>query len=267
MGNLTRSGRTLALAAAVLALTSQVAFAAGATTGARVPDPGREGLSHVKWKQLGRVLRPRNTVTLGRLRSFEKLDMGALNARRSQLGQPEITGVLLDVDETLAPHHGPIAPANKQRIRGLLAAGVTVGIYSNASDVVTPQRQADLDELRQAGVLVLGGTIAPKPSTAGFDTAVTELAVHAAARGRKLTRGQIVMFGDNYMTDGGAIQAGLGFVKVKPVATDERKFRHPSKVFLKRTGQRLMRGYATLAWGVHEHLVPGRPRAISADAR
>lgn len=265
MGTSSRTGTALALSIALLALTSEVAGAAKPVTGTR--DPGREGISHVKWKQLGRILRPRNTVTLARLARFEQLDLGKINQRRAALGQPEVAAVLLDVDETIAPHHGPISGANKQRIRGLLASGVTVAIYSNASDKVTQVRADDLDELRRAGVLVLGGSIAAKPAKAGFDEAFVKLSAHAVARGGKpLARSQVVMFGDNYMTDGGSVQAGIAFAKVKPVPTDNSQFRHPAKVFLKRTGQRAMRSYASTVAAVHEGFRPASRRAISADA-
>ena len=237
-------------AAAVLLLVAQSAQAAS--------DRSREGMSGAKVKQLFRVLQPKNTVTLAKLKSFDALNLGALNATRTARGQAPIGALIVDVDETMSPHHGAIPAAAKSKLAGLVASGTPVAIYSNASEMTSPQRQADLADLRRAGVLVLGGTIASKPSRAGFDQAAAELSAHAAARGITVGKANMAMVGDNFMTDGGAIQAGIAFVKIKPVKTDEKQFRSPLKTFFKRTTQRVLRGYATGVSNVYDRVLPNR---------
>lgn len=240
--------RLLPPAAALLLIASHASAA----------DRSREGMSGAKVKQLFRVLRPKNTATLARLGAFGQLDVAKLSAARVARGQAPIGALIVDVDETMAPHHGSIPAAAKSQLAGLVAGGVPVAIYSNASEMTSPQRQADLADLRRAGVLVLGGTIASKPNVAGFEQAAAELSAHAAARGITVGKANMAMVGDNYMTDGGAIQAGIAFVKIKPVKTDEAQFRSPLKMFVKRTTQRVLRGYATGVARAYDAVLPGR---------
>lgn len=126
-----------------------------------------------------------------------------------------IEGVLLDVDATLVPHHERDFPP---RILALLdriaAAGLKVAIYSNARDV---------EALEALGVPVIDG-VARKPDPAGFRAAVARLGVEHPER--------VVMIGDNPLTDGAAVDAGLRYAWVRPLPGDEP------------TGHRLVRSAA-----------------------
>jgi FMN phosphatase YigB (HAD superfamily) len=114
------------------------------------------------------------------------------------------------------------------------------------------------------GVYIAGEDVAAKPSRAGFEDVTRGLIAHAGARGHALAADEIAMVGDNYMTDGGAIQAGLAFVKVRPVKTDERPFRRPVATFVKRSFQRATRAYASAAALAWDHL-SRRPRPLQLD--
>lgn len=263
----TRSTRAAAaLALLALGLSASAGDAAASRNARAAAAPSREsaGAAVKNWRQLGRVLRPRNTVTLARARRFASIDIGKLNTRRAELGQRPLRALILDVDETMAPHHGRISAANKAHIRTLLAHGLTIGIYSNARDDATPGRAEDFAELRAMGVYIAGENVAAKPNRAGFEEVTRGLIAHAGAQGRTLAADEVAMVGDNYMTDGGAIQAGLAFVKVRPVKTDERPFRRPMGTFFKRSFQRATRAYASaaaLAWD----RVSTRPRPLQLD--
>ena len=87
-----------------------------------------------------------------------------------------------------------------------------LAIYSNADAGVNAQRRADIARLRDAGVIVLGGDIPAKPDVAGFRRALDALAPLGAR--------EVAMVGDNYFTDGGAIRAGVHFIKVVPVSAN-----------------------------------------------
>ncbi|HUS64790.1 MAG TPA: hypothetical protein VMZ28_09630 [Kofleriaceae bacterium] len=263
----TRSARAAAaLTFLALGLATSAGDAAAGRNARAAAAPSREstGAAVKNWRQLGRVLRPRNTVTLARAHRFTSIDVGKLNAHRATLGQRPLRALILDVDETMAPHHGRISAANKEHIRALVAQGITVGIYSNARDDATPGRAEDFAELRTMGVYIAGEHVAAKPNRAGFDEVTRGLIAHAHAQGHTLAADEVAMVGDNYMTDGGAIQAGLAFVKVRPVKTDERPFRRPMGTLLKRSFQRATRAYASaaaLAWD----RVSGRTRPLQLD--
>jgi HAD superfamily phosphatase (TIGR01668 family) len=111
-----------------------------------------------------------------------------------------IEGVLLDVDATLVPHHERRYPASVHALlERLQAAGLKVAIYSNARDI---------EALRPLGVPVIHG-VPRKPDLAGFRAAVERLGVTDPAR--------VLMIGDNPLSDGAAVDAGLRFAWCRPL--------------------------------------------------
>jgi len=199
-----------------------------AATG-RTRDPSREGFSRAKLRAMARLLLPQNTRTLARVDRIEALDLARIqNGTGTRLG-----GLIVDVDETVAPHHGRIRLSAIEKLAAWVHAGIPVVIYSNASGDTHPDRAADLDTLEKRGVVVMRGQIPAKPEPAGFEAA------RAALGNGTLRKGQVAMVGDNYLTDGGAIHAGFHFVKVAPVPTDERQFQ--GRAWLNRLVQRALR--------------------------
>lgn len=127
------------------------------------------------------------------LDSIVDLDPAALKAAG-------IEGVLVDVDATLVAHHvRAFPPAVFAVLDRIEAAGLKVAIFSNARD---------LDTLRSLGVPVIAG-VPRKPALAGFRAAVSALGLADPAR--------VVMIGDNLLTDGAAVDAGLRFVWCRPI--------------------------------------------------
>lgn len=162
----------------------------------------REGL---KWVKIRRFLTlpfsPKSLATYQAVRRFEDISPDLLAA-------DGIRGVLLDADGTLGPHHtrsfsGPV----RDHVATLLAAGLKVAIFTNAME----------DRFEAfAGVTVVSDVPA-KPDPAGFTTAMR--------RDLGLDDPQSVcMIGDNYITDGGAIDAGMRFIHVRPVPGPENPF-------------------------------------------
>ncbi|MGK0360980.1 MAG: HAD superfamily phosphatase (TIGR01668 family) [Bradymonadia bacterium] len=116
-----------------------------------------------------------------------------------------IAGVLVDADATLVAHHQrDFSPAVRAWLVELQAAGLRVAIYSNADDQAT---------LVAAGVPVIE-PVPRKPAVAGFRDAVRQLGLRAD---------QVVMIGDNLITDGAAIDAGLRFVYCAPLSGSEKR--------------------------------------------
>lgn len=193
-----------------------------------------------------RLLRPRNTRTVARASCFAALErhLDRVGQRR---GRP-VRGLILDVDECIAPHHGAIPARNLRAIDRLLGRGVQIAVFSNA------RAGTRLDPLLRRGVSVVtrqpdGSPVRPKPEPDGFHAAAQEL-------GRRgVQRGQILMVGDNYLTDGGAIRAGIDFVKVRPVST-------PGRRSAGRVVQQLLRGLYDGVARLHDRLRPPHRRAL-----
>ncbi|MBU0553360.1 HAD family hydrolase [Myxococcota bacterium] len=153
----------------------------------------RSGLSAGKAWRLWRLLwRPRLTQTRLRLARFEQLDPAWFKAAG-------LRGALLDADGTLAAHHvRDFSPEVIAAVARLKAAGIKLGVYTNASD------EAAFDAIQAP---LLRGLPA-KPSVAGF---------RAAAAALGLPPAQVAMIGDSYITDGGAVEAGLAFIYCRPL--------------------------------------------------
>ncbi len=164
-------------------------------------DQSREGVTLRKFIHLFKLLVPKNTKTLAVFDKFTDLSL-------EKIKDFKIKGIILDVDGCIAYNHKDILPANATHIKKLLKAGVKFVIYSNA------KKTKRYDVLPKA-VKVLTN-LPPKPEKAGFDIALKELGVD---------KKNVVMIGDNFITDGGAIQYGLPFIRIKALSDkDENIF-------------------------------------------
>ena len=159
-------------------------------------DNPREGLTVLKLLQLLKLFLPHNTRTLARLDKFKDLDIEKLN----KLSDLNIKGIIIDTDDCIAYNHGEILPENIEHIKKLNKKGIKIVIYSNMAKT---ERYEPVEKY----VKILTN-LPPKPSKKGFRQAVKTLA---------LPKSQIVMIGDNYITDSGSIHIGVPFIKVKPI--------------------------------------------------
>lgn len=166
-------------------------------------DHSREGINLTKIAQCFKLFLPTNTKTLARLDKFSELDLDKIK----QAEGVEIKGIILDIDGCLSYNHSEILPENLEHLRKLIASGVTVVIYSNMK---WSSRYNDLDG--QVEVLT---NVPAKPDPLGYKLALKKLG---------LPKENVAMVGDNYLTDGGAVQAGISFIHVKPLRKDGEKF-------------------------------------------
>lgn len=159
-------------------------------------DQNREGVNFTKFIQLFRLLRPRNTKTLARLQKFIDLDLGKIQTKTGV----EIKGIIVDVDDTISYQHGKILEENVRHIKKLRSRGVKFAILSNM------KKTSRYDVVENDAIILTN--FPAKPDPRGFEAACKELG---------LPKKNVVMVGDNYVTDGGAIRAGLNFIHVKPI--------------------------------------------------
>ena len=162
----------------------------------------REGL---KWVKIKRFLAlpgsPARLKTYRAVQRFEDVPIDALVAEG-------IRGVLLDADGTLGPHHARVfSDAVRAHVHHMVQSGLRVAIYTNAWE----DRFGAFE-----GIAVVTG-VPPKPDPRGFETAMKKyLQLEDPAT--------VCMVGDNYITDGGAIDAGMRFIHVRPVPGPENLF-------------------------------------------
>jgi uncharacterized protein len=161
----------------------------------------REGLT---WAKVSRLLslpfQPSRLLTYISVSRFEDVPIGILS-------QDGIEGILLDADGTLGPHHTRSFQSSVlDHVKAMLQQGLKVAIYTNAAE----DRFQIFEEL---GVKIVSN-VPPKPDRAGFEIAMKEfLGLSDPSK--------ICMIGDNYITDGGAIDAGMRFIYVQPVTGNE----------------------------------------------
>lgn len=119
-----------------------------------------------------------------------------------------IRGVLIDADGTLGPHHATeYSPSVVEHVQLMKKSGLKVAIYTNDRE----------DRFSQFSGISVVSDVSPKPDPAGFLKAMShflELSNPA----------QVCMVGDNYITDGGAIEAGMHFIYIEPLPGSENFF-------------------------------------------
>jgi HAD superfamily phosphatase (TIGR01668 family) len=168
----------------------------------------REGL---KWVKVRRLLTlPFSPKSLRTYQSVKRLEDVSIEA----LAADGIKGVLLDADGTLGPHYTRVFSESVQNhVAKMVAAGLRVAIYTNAME----------DRFEAFAGVAIVTDVPPKPDTRGFEIAMKQyLQLEDPAT--------VCMIGDNYITDGGAIDAGMRFIHVCPVPGPE-KFMHRATRF------------------------------------
>lgn len=162
----------------------------------------REGLKWVKIKRfLTLPFSPKSLKTYRAVKQFEDISVEELVA-------DGIKGVLLDADGTLGPHHARMfSESIRSHVEEMVARGLRVAIYTNAME----DRFAAFE-----GVAIVTN-VPPKPDPRGFEIALKQYL--------QLDDPETVcMIGDNYITDGGAIDAGMRFIHVQPLPGPENPF-------------------------------------------
>jgi len=207
-------------------------------------DISREGLTGEKVKQLVRLFVPSLNHAIAKVSSFSIIDISRIN----ELLGTNFKGAILDIDECVAPHHGEVLPENVDSIIAMASQGVKIVIFSNMR---VSERYASLIEAVQGStgyeIKVITSRYA-KPDPREFQECVEAL---------QLSDGEdALMIGDNFVTDGGAIKAGIPFVKVKPIKTSGEGF----KKKLKRSAQTGSRGFYTGVSNAYDFV--GRRRVL-----
>lgn len=156
----------------------------------------RGGITFDKILQVFRLFLPKNTKTLLFLKNFRDFDIDSLNDSFSR----EIKGIILDFDDFIAFEHGKILPENFEHIKKLVLKGVKFTILSNGNDLTRFENLRDF-------VSVVSGVRA-KPSKESFEKALADLG---------FSKRNVIMMGDNYLTDAGCVSVGIDFVYVEPI--------------------------------------------------
>ncbi len=163
------------------------------------PTTSREGLT---WAKLLRFFSlpffPGKLKTFLAVKRFEEVPIDSILAAG-------IKGVLIDADGTLCEHHSrEFSPAVIEHVQKMISAGLKVGIYTNAFE--------DRFEIFTGVEIVTD--VHPKPDPRGFLSAMKN---HL----RMEYPNEVCMIGDNYITDGGAIPAGMLFIYIQPIKGNE----------------------------------------------
>ena len=160
-----------------------------------------EGLT---WAKLSRFIalffQPSRSSTYLSAKRFEEVPIEILL-------NDGIKGILLDADGTMGPHHTRVfEPAILDHVHRMLQQGLNVAIYTNAAD-------DRFQSFEKIGVKIVNN-VPPKPDRTGFIKAMKNF----LELGDPL---KVCMLGDNYITDGGAVDAGMRFIHIQPVSGNE----------------------------------------------
>ena len=173
--------------------------------------PQREALTWAKTSRfLALLFSPSRMDTFMQVKRFEEVSIDRLLAQG-------IEGILLDADGTLSPHQArEFNMSIMDHVRAMLEKGLKIAIYTNAwEDRFQP--------FQEMGVKVVSNVPA-KPDPRGFQIAMTDfLQLQNPAK--------VCMIGDNYVTDVGAIDAGMHFIHVRPVRGNEPFLHSATRLF------------------------------------
>lgn len=165
-----------------------------------VHNPGsREGLTSAKFLRfLMLAFMPQYLKAYLAVRRFEDIPIDSLL-------KDGVQGVLLDADGTLGPHHTRhYSESVVNKVIEMADSGLKVAIYTNSDNQLFQQFQG-IEVVREAYA---------KPDPRGFKTAMkVHLGLDDASK--------VCMVGDNFITDGGAISAGMRFIYVEPIKGNE----------------------------------------------
>ncbi|MZG54075.1 MAG: HAD-IA family hydrolase [Nitrospinae bacterium] len=161
----------------------------------------REGLTWAKIsRSLALLFQPSRLTTYLAFNRFEEIPL-------SKLLQDGMQGILIDADGTMGPHHTrEFNTSILEHVQKMLQKGLKVAIYTNAFE----DRFQSFEKL---GVKIVSD-VPPKPDREGFEIAMKEFL-------QLQDPSKICMVGDNYITDGGAIDAGMHFIYIQPVKGNE----------------------------------------------
>jgi len=162
-------------------------------------DYHREGIT---WAKLVHVLNvffnKKATEVLDSVDKFSHIDFEKHKANGKQW-------IILDIDDCVAPHHGKIYETNMKMIRYLLEKEWDIIVYSNM------KKSDRYDELEEMWIDVITSKYA-KPNSKWFEECLEKTQLEAS---------EVIMIWDNFLTDWGAIWAGIEFIKVKPIEIEE----------------------------------------------
>ena len=173
--------------------------------------PEREGFTWAKATRfLALPFNPSRLDTFMQVKRFEDVPIEQLLAKGFE-------GILIDADGTLAPHHArEFTQSVIDHVRTMLEKGIKIAIYTNAWE---DRFQA----FQEMGVKIVT-SVPAKPDPRGFQIAMTNF-LHMKDPAK------VCMIGDNYVTDGGAIDAGMQFIHVKPIKGNEPFFHSMTRLF------------------------------------
>lgn len=124
-----------------------------------------------------------------------------------------VKGVLIDADGTLCPHNSEhFSESIINHVGRMLESGLKTAIYTNASE----------SRFQQFPNIPIVTNVHAKPDRRGFETAMKiYLNIEDPST--------VCMIGDNYLTDGGAISAGMRFIHVQPILGNESMIHRTSR--------------------------------------
>ena len=187
-------------------------------------DHNREGLSFVKVVHLFTVLFNKNaTIVLDSVGTFTDINFDELKSKWK-------TSIILDIDECVAPHHGKIFSQNEEMILKLLSSWWNIVIFSNM------KKSDRYENLEKLWINVITSKYS-KPNKKWFNDCVESMWVD---------KEEVIMIGDNFLTDGWSIQAWIDFIKVEPILTEEtnKSIARSIQIFMRNIADRvaIMRG-------------------------
>ena len=169
----------------------------------------REGLTLYKiWRFISLPFFPSKVQTWFAVKNFKDISPAFLISAGIQ-------GILLDADGVLGPNGTKVFEESIEiHIQSFLNQGIKVAIYTNA-------REDRFDQFKGVKVVT---NVQAKPNPQGFKEAIVNFLKLEDFK-------KVCMIGDNYITDGGAIELGIPFIFVSPLKGNEKLYHRITRYY------------------------------------
>lgn len=169
----------------------------------------REGLTFYKlWRFISLPFFPSKVKTWFAVNDFRDISP-------VRLLSSGIQGILLDADGVLGPNGTQdFSEPIRRHVQLFLNHGIKVAIYTNARE----------DRFKQFENVKIVTNVPAKPNHQGFKSAISGFLNLEDYK-------KVCMIGDNYITDGGAIELGIPFIHVAPLKGNEKLYHRATRFY------------------------------------
>lgn len=168
-----------------------------------------------------RLLKPENTYAIAKVSRFSLIDIGRIN----KLTGTNIRGAILDVKACMSPHDEKMQSKNIETTIKMVREGVRIVVFPSMGTGAEYLQFISEIEKKTGYRIKIVMSRHPNPNHGGFQEASESLNLGNTEKP--------VLIGDDFVTGGNCIKAGIPFIKVEPTTTKESPYQRINEAYQK----------------------------------